>query len=699
MARIMRHPRRVAVLGVLSVLAAALVIMFAAASAEGDPQTPMDAVHDPLGQGCTAGSTTDSERTSSESFEPIAPPIVTDNSVTLSGIGSHNNDRVFFFWRKQGEPNPNYDLVEGKAECTISGLEPSTTYVVSVIRVQASGTTVTTNEEQITVTTLSETPPTPVVSISGWGPALEGISTNFTLTATPAPTSDLSVQVTISANGDFGVTTGVRTVTIPTSGHIIFPVATSHDLVDEPNGSVTATLADGTDYDLGASTTATVVVLDDDDGLMPPATGVDRCSSETRQEGAIKVASVGAETWCPVATPHTTIASWDHAMGVGESLTYNVSVPAGSCPATVQVRARWWWRMGELNRNKTLLMNIVRGSDAPEDRVAAANPTVDLHFSADDCAKTQSVTVFGVPAADRKARWTGAAEISHTLTRRNGNTVAEAGPVLHFRFFTEFSISVRMGVPSYPDGERTISRHTYHDIHGTRPEKEYVNNVGPVTSEGDRTDSFPHWKGSPIFYARAPIASAQDDRWTELCVYVHPREIPDVNGNGDMWLPQFELYRSPYRQLTLIPFAYPGHYWQQLSLLRNSLDPDFTMPLEIERYTSVVNRGNVCRPVAAGDNGTWEKVYSGGPKTNTAEALMDWQTNVQPDVVPLTIQHQDYGEYINLRIRGVYGIGTRADNRGQFTAPSQSLAINLRFTFAEAPSGFSPLPLILAFFP
>ncbi len=698
MARIMRRPRRAAALGALVALAAILFLAWAVVSAEVDPPTEMDAVNQDLDPNCAVGSTTDSERTTFASFEPIASPHVTDNSVTLSGIGSHNNDRVFFFWRKQGEPNPNYDMVEGKSECTISGLEPSTTYVISVIRVQASGTTVTTNEEKITVTTLSETPPTPVVNISGWGPALEGISTNFTLTATPAPTSELSVNVTISASGDFGVTTGPRTVTIPTSGSTIFGVATTHDLVDEPNGSVTATLVDGADYDLGTTRSATVTVADDDD-VMPPATGIARCFSQTRQKGDTKIDSVGAETWCPVATPYTTIASWDHAMGVGESLTYEVSVPAGSCPATVQVRARWWWRMDELNRNKTLLMNIVPGRVAPEVRVPAASPTVDLHFSADNCTTPQSVTVFGVPAADRQPRWTGAAEISHTLTQRSGNSVAEAGPVLAFRFFTENIISVRMGVPSYPADDRRVANHAHPDSQGISETKQYVNDVGPVSSAANNTDSFPHWKNGPYIFARAPIASAQDDRWTELCVHVHPREIPDINADGDMWLPQFELYRSPYRQLTLIPFAFLGPPHGKLGVVRLRPDTGFTMPFEIERFTSVVNRGGVCRPVAAGDSGSWKTVYSGGPTSNTAEALTDWQTTDKPNVVPLTIQHQDYGEFINIRIRGVYGIGTQTDNQGQFMAPPRDRSLNVRFSFAEVPSGLSRSRFTLAFFP
>ena len=135
MARIMRRPRRVALLGALAALAAILFVAWAAVSAEADPQTEMDAVNQDLDPNCTVGSTTDSERTTFASFEPIAHPYVTDNSVTLSWSGGLNNDRAFFLWAKPGNSNPNFDLVKGKSECTISGLDPSTTYEISVIRV------------------------------------------------------------------------------------------------------------------------------------------------------------------------------------------------------------------------------------------------------------------------------------------------------------------------------------------------------------------------------------------------------------------------------------------------------------------------------------------------------------------------------------------------------------------------------------
>ena len=117
----------------------------------------------------------------------------------------------------------------------------------------------------VSVSDDDDAPPvvTPVVSISGGSGVTEGGDASFTITASPTPASALSVSVTVSASGDYGASTGSRTVTIPTGGSVTFTVATTDDSADEADGSVTATLVDGADYDLGTSS-ATVSVTDDD---------------------------------------------------------------------------------------------------------------------------------------------------------------------------------------------------------------------------------------------------------------------------------------------------------------------------------------------------------------------------------------------------------------------------------------------------
>ncbi len=111
----------------------------------------------------------------------------------------------------------------------------------------------------------------PVVSVTAGAGVAEGGSALFTVSADAAPAADLPVSVTVAASGDFGVVTGSRTVTIAAgTTSKAFSVATSDDSVDEANGSVTVTVVDGADYDVGTAV-ATVSVADDDD---PPPENV-----------------------------------------------------------------------------------------------------------------------------------------------------------------------------------------------------------------------------------------------------------------------------------------------------------------------------------------------------------------------------------------------------------------------------------------
>ena len=109
-----------------------------------------------------------------------------------------------------------------------------------------------------------DTPGTPEIAVSGGGAVTEGGDAVFTLTANPAPTADLAVSVTVATDGDWGVTAGSRTVTIPTSGSATLTLATAGDDADEPDGSVTVTVDDGSGYTVGSSASGTVSVQDDD---------------------------------------------------------------------------------------------------------------------------------------------------------------------------------------------------------------------------------------------------------------------------------------------------------------------------------------------------------------------------------------------------------------------------------------------------
>ncbi|MXZ15959.1 MAG: Ig-like domain repeat protein [Acidimicrobiales bacterium] len=108
--------------------------------------------------------------------------------------------------------------------------------------------------------------PTPEVSVTAGNSVTEGGGATFTVTASPAPTQPLTVDVTVAQDGDFGASTGSQTVTVPTGGTATFTVATSDDDVDESDGSISVTVDSGDGYTVSSTAgSASVIVADDDD--------------------------------------------------------------------------------------------------------------------------------------------------------------------------------------------------------------------------------------------------------------------------------------------------------------------------------------------------------------------------------------------------------------------------------------------------
>ncbi|WP_420436782.1 Calx-beta domain-containing protein [Candidatus Poriferisodalis sp.] len=132
------------------------------------------------------------------------------------------------------------------------------------------------------IETANPPPPDPEISIAAGSGVTEGTAASFTLTASPSPASALTVSVAVAQSGDFGVTTGARTVTIPTGGSYTLTVDTTGDSTDEPDGSVTVSVSSGTGYTVSSSnSSATVSVSDDDDAPPPPPPPADCVSDET----------------------------------------------------------------------------------------------------------------------------------------------------------------------------------------------------------------------------------------------------------------------------------------------------------------------------------------------------------------------------------------------------------------------------------
>ncbi len=182
-------------------------------------------------------------------------------------------------------------------------------------------------------------PPTPEVNISSAVSGSEGGNVSFTLTATPAPTADLPVTVTISVTGDYGVTAGSRTVTIPTSGSATLTLATTEDQTDEADGTVTATLATGSGYTIGSQSTQTADIDDNDDTpvielVVTPVVQITGGSGITEGGSASFTISANPSPTADVDVTVTVSQSGDFGAATGQR---TVRITSGSTTATFTV--------------------------------------------------------------------------------------------------------------------------------------------------------------------------------------------------------------------------------------------------------------------------------------------------------------------------------------------------------------------------
>ena len=172
-------------------------------------------------------------------------------------------------------------------------------------------------------------PPQPAVTVSAGSAVTEGGGAAFTLTATPAPASPLAVSVSVTAEGDYGVTAGTRTVNIPTTGSATLTLATTGDAIDEADGSVTATVAGGTGYTVGDPASGTVAVRDDDEPVVTIAAG----SAVTEGGDAVFTLTASPAPAAALAVGVTVAAAGDYGISAGKR---TVSIPTtGSATLTL----------------------------------------------------------------------------------------------------------------------------------------------------------------------------------------------------------------------------------------------------------------------------------------------------------------------------------------------------------------------------
>ncbi len=162
---------------------------------------------------------------------------------------------------------------EGRKTVTIAGGQASADLTIatqddSTDEADGSGYTPsgTNGSASVAVSDNDDPTPTPAVSIAAGSGVTEGTDASFTITASPPPATPLAVALTIGQGGDVALAgeTGSKTVTIPVSGSLGIDIATVNDALDEPDGSITATVDAGDGYTVGSPSSQTVAVADDD---------------------------------------------------------------------------------------------------------------------------------------------------------------------------------------------------------------------------------------------------------------------------------------------------------------------------------------------------------------------------------------------------------------------------------------------------
>ena len=157
-------------------------------------------------------------------------------------------------------------------------------------------------------------PDTPAVTLSAGSAVTEGGDAVFTLTATPAPAADLPVSVAVATDGDYGIAAGTQTVTIPTTGSATLTLATTDDAADEPDGSVTVTVTDGSGYTVGDPASGTVVLRDDD----VPVVTVSAGSAVTEGGNATFTLTANPAPAAPLAVSVTVATAGEYGVTAGQ---------------------------------------------------------------------------------------------------------------------------------------------------------------------------------------------------------------------------------------------------------------------------------------------------------------------------------------------------------------------------------------------
>ncbi|MCY4085979.1 MAG: hypothetical protein OXG37_03610, partial [Actinomycetia bacterium] len=262
---------------------------------------------------------------------------------------------------------------------------------------------------------------TPEVSVTAGAGVTEGGNASFTIGASPAPTSPLSVTVTVTQTGDYAASgaTGTQTVTIPTGGSVSHTVPTVNDDADETDGSVTVTVNAGQGYTVSTTNGAATATVSDND---LPEISVTGGAGVTEGGNASFTIGASPAPTSPLSVTVTVTQTGDYAAS-GATGTQTVTIPTGGSVShtvpTVNDDA------DETDGSVTVTVNAGQGYTVSTTNGAATATVSDndaANVQDDDAAQQSCVTTDADLLAQVEAKtrdpWNGARpDLVETFTR------------------------------------------------------------------------------------------------------------------------------------------------------------------------------------------------------------------------------------------------------------------------------------------
>ena len=320
--------------------------------------------------------------------KPATPTVsaTTENSVTVGWSPPTNTGpdiTGYTVRRVNGSTTITANVAASARSHTFTGLSPGIAYEVSVFARNAEGAGSYSDAVTATTTAL------PSISIARKSTTAasvaEGTTPVFVVTASRAPSSNLTVKLTVAeATGrDFVASTneGNKTISISTTETSKeFSFATVNDNVDEPDGTVTVTVAAGTGYGVGSPSSASVTITDNDATptvtltLTPASIDESGTSNRSTVTASLDRASSETTTITVSAAAVSPATSSDFALTSNKKLT----IAAGATTSTGTVR------ITATNNNADEVDKTVTVSGAATNSHAITGPTSKTLTIVDD---------------------------------------------------------------------------------------------------------------------------------------------------------------------------------------------------------------------------------------------------------------------------------------------------------------------------